>query len=49
MDNCRISGNFWDLSDQIFNRINDEHREDHVNFLIDNPHIAKLKKINVIQ
>ena len=45
--NVKVRGNFWELSEEIFCRINDENREDHVKFLIDNPHIAKFKKTNI--
>ena len=46
-NNVNVIGHFWELSEQIFCRINDENRDDHVKFLIDNPHIAKLKKTNI--
>ena len=37
--------NYWELSDILFDKINDENRESHVKFLIDNPEIAKFKKL----
>ena len=48
-NNVNVIGHFWELSEQIFCRINYENRDDHVKFLIDNPHIAKLKKTNIHQ
>ena len=41
-------GNYWELSDEIFNRINDQNREDYVNFMLNNPYyIAKRRNINI--
>ena len=40
-------GNYWSLSDEIFNRINDENRDSYVTFMLQNPHIAKRKNINL--
>ena len=39
-------GNYWELSNEIFNRINDSNHDSYVNFMLTNPAIAKLKKIN---
>ena len=36
-------GNYWELSENIFDRINDANRQQYV----DNPYIAKRKLINV--
>ena len=40
-------GNFWDLSEEIFSRIDDSNRNSHVEFLNDNPDIARYKRINI--
>ena len=40
-------GHYWSLSDEIFNRINDENRDSYVTFMLQNPHIAKRKNINL--
>ena len=39
-------GNDWELSNEIFNRINDSDHDSYVNLMLTNPAIAKLKKIN---
>ena len=40
-------GNYWELSEEIFGRINDVNRQQYVDFMISNPHIAKRKLVNV--
>ena len=40
-------GNYWSLSEEIFNRINDDTRESYVSFMLQNPHIAKRKNLNI--
>ena len=40
-------GNFWELSEEIFNRIDNSGRGSYVKFMSDNPHIANYKKINI--
>ena len=40
-------GNYWELSEEIFGRINDVNRQQYVDFMTDNPHIAKRKLVNV--
>ena len=42
-----VSGNFWELSDKIFEKINDVNREQYTGFFIDNPDIAKRRHINL--
>lgn len=39
--------NFWSLSDVLLNKINDTNRAEHIDFLINNPEIAKHKMTNV--
>ena len=48
-DNISKQGNYWDLSGEIFNRINDSNRESHVVFMQENKHIAKRRGINTSQ
>ena len=40
-------GNYWELSDEIFVRINDTNRADYTDFLIDNPDVAKRRNVNI--
>ena len=44
-DQC--DGNFWDLSVLLLSKINDCNRDDYVTFMIENPEIARIKKVNV--
>ena len=46
-DNISKQGNYWELSDEIFNRINDSNRESYVSFMKENDYIAKRKGINI--
>ena len=39
--------NFWSLSETLLNKIDDTNREAHIEFLTENPGIAKHKMINV--
>ena len=47
--NCQNSTqeNYWDVSNEIFNRIDDSSRESYISFLLDNPEIMKRRKITV--
>ena len=38
-----VKGNYWELSDGIFDRINDKNRQSYVDFMIKNPFIKKNK------
>ena len=40
-------GNYWELSDEIYNRINDNNRGDYVKYMNENPHIAKRRHVNI--
>ena len=42
-----MKGNYCELSDGIFDRINDENRQSYVDVMIKNPFIAKRKFVNV--
>ena len=44
--NINSTGNFWELSQEIFVRINDNGRTKFVEYMMDNPDVAKRKKIN---
>ena len=37
---------FWELSDLVFNKIPDSNRDSYELFMLQNPSIAKIKKIN---
>ena len=39
--------NFWELSNEIFNRINDSKRSDYVEYLLANPNIANVETRNI--
>ena len=43
---CQL-GNYWELSDEILNRINDSNRTDYVSYMNENPYIAKRRHINI--
>ena len=43
--NC--TGNYWELSDEIFRRVKDENRSEHISFLREHPFVAKRKGINL--
>ena len=40
-----IPGNYWELSEEIFSRIDDSHRQDYVQYLADNPDVMKRRNI----
>ena len=40
-------GNYWELSNEVFNRINDESRASYADFMMDNPYIAKRRGVNI--
>ena len=46
-NNIEVTGNFWELSNEIFSRINDSNRSDYVAYMIANPNVAKRKHINI--
>ena len=43
---CQL-GNYWELSDEILNRINDSNRTDYVSYMNENPYITKRRHINI--
>ena len=45
-ENHEVPGNFWELSNEIFSRINDDNRSEYVSFMIANPKVAKRRNIN---
>ena len=45
-DNIQI-GNYWELSDEIFNRISDSNRDEYVAFVSNNPIFARRRNINI--
>ena len=40
------NGNYWELSDEIFNRISDSNRDEYVAFVSNNPIFAQMRNIN---
>ena len=47
VDNDDCIGHYWELSEEVFCRIDDRNRDSYVSFMIDNPYIAKRRNINV--
>ena len=45
--NLSVKGHYWELSHEIFSRIDDSERESFVEYMLDNPEVAKRKKINI--
>ena len=45
--NISIPGHYWGLSQEIFSRIDNSGRENYANFMLDNPEVAKRKKVNI--
>ena len=41
------TSNFWMLSALLLNKIDDSGRNAHIDFLVQNPEIAKYKKTNI--
>ena len=39
--------NYWSLSEEIFYRIKDEHRNEHIDYLMGHSHVAKARYINL--
>ena len=46
-DHLRDSGHYWELSNDIFNRIPESNRENYIDFVKNNPLFAKKRNINV--
>ena len=42
-----VVGNYWELSDEVLNRIKDDNRRSHTEYLLDHPFVAKFKGINI--
>ena len=42
--NLSVKGHYWELSHEIFSRINDSERDIFVEYMLDNPEVAKRKK-----
>ena len=41
-----MKGNYWEISDEVFNRINDNNRQSYVDFMTQNRFIAKRNLVN---
>lgn len=46
-DSTNKHGQYWELSDEIFNRIGDDCRTGYTEFMLDHPYIAKKKGVNI--
>lgn len=46
-ENYHLIGNYWELSAEIFSRIQDSSREAYTSFMCSNPQIARRRRINV--
>ena len=46
--NLDLPGHYWELSSEIFTRINDTNRNDYVTFMTNNPIVAQLKNISLV-
>ena len=44
--NSGLSGQFWNISEEIFSRIRSENREEYELYMKNNPHVAKIKGVN---
>lgn len=47
MKNLDKPGNYWELSEEIFNRINEDNRQSHINYMITHSRVAKALGINI--
>ena len=47
VENLRKQGNYWELSAEIFSRIDNNNRDNYVEFMRNNPNVAKSRKINI--
>ena len=41
------SGHYWELSSMLLSKINDTNHDSYVDFMMENPVIAKIKSVNV--
>ena len=44
--NISKQGNYWDLADEVYSRIDDSNRQSYVSFMEENEYIARRKGIN---
>ena len=47
LKNYNQPGNFWELSAEIYNRINDSDRSSFAEFMLENPDVARRRRINL--
>ena len=47
MKNFNKEGNYWQLSEEIFSRINEDNRQSHVDYMIAHPRVAKALGTNI--
>jgi len=43
-----VAGNYWELTDELFARIENYDRSSYENFMMENPDVAKRKGVNVM-
>ena len=46
-ENFQKPGNYWELSTEIFSRISNVNRNTYVEFMRNNPNVAKCRKVNI--
>ena len=46
-NNTSKQGNYWDLAEEVYSRIDNSKHENYVTFMLDNEYIAKRKGINI--
>ena len=47
LKNFNKEGNYWELSEEIFSRINEDNRQNHVEYMIAHPRVAKALGTNI--
>ena len=43
----REPGHYWEVSQEVFARINEEHRDEYIDYMISHPAVAKRKHVNI--
>ena len=46
-NNLNQPGQYWELSSEIFNRIDDSDRDSYVNYMLEHPDVAGRKRVNI--
>ena len=45
--NFNKPGHYWELSQQIFDRLSDGNRQNYVDYMLENPDVAKRRRLNI--